>query len=42
MVSGTPAFDHKQWRRSVAVFAKLPELARLIRSGSKGEKGQTK
>ncbi len=31
MVSGSPAFDHKQWRRSVALFAKLPELARAIR-----------
>jgi len=33
MISGTPAFDHKQWRRSVAVFAKLPELAKMIRGG---------
>ena len=31
MVSGSPAFDHRQWRRSVAVFAKLPELAKAIR-----------
>ena len=35
MVSGSPAFDHKQWRRSVALFAKLPELARAIRGGKK-------
>jgi UDP-3-O-[3-hydroxymyristoyl] glucosamine N-acyltransferase len=35
MVSGSPAFDHKQWRRSVAVFAKLPELARAVREGGK-------
>jgi hypothetical protein len=35
MVSGSPAFDHKQWRRSVAVFAKLPELAREIRNAGK-------
>ncbi len=41
MVSGSPAFDHKQWRRSVAVFAKLPELARAIRDGSKAGKGPT-
>lgn len=34
MVSGSPAFDHKQWRRSVAIFARLPELARSIRGGS--------
>ncbi len=32
MVSGTPAFDHKQWLRSVTAFVKLPELARAIRS----------
>jgi UDP-3-O-[3-hydroxymyristoyl] glucosamine N-acyltransferase len=37
MVSGSPAIDHKQWRRSVALFAKLPELARAIRGGSKGK-----
>jgi UDP-3-O-[3-hydroxymyristoyl] glucosamine N-acyltransferase len=39
MISGSPAFDHKQWRRSVAVFAKLPELARAIRGGSKIKEG---
>jgi UDP-3-O-[3-hydroxymyristoyl] glucosamine N-acyltransferase len=32
MMSGTPAFDHKQWLRSVTAFMKLPELARAIRS----------
>jgi len=32
MVSGSPAFDHKQWLRSVTAFTKLPELARAIRS----------
>jgi UDP-3-O-[3-hydroxymyristoyl] glucosamine N-acyltransferase len=31
MMSGTPAFDNRQWLRSVAVFARLPELARAIR-----------
>lgn len=31
IVSGTPAIDNKQWLRSVAVFNKLPELARAIR-----------
>src|SRR5579864_2316977 len=35
LISGSPAFDHKQWRRSVALFAKLPELAKAIRGGSK-------
>lgn len=32
MISGSPAFDHRQWRKSVALFAKLPELAKAIRS----------
>jgi UDP-3-O-[3-hydroxymyristoyl] glucosamine N-acyltransferase len=31
MVSGSPAFDHKQWLRAVGVFNKLPELAKLVR-----------
>src|SRR5215472_683330 len=34
MVSGSPAFDHKQWLRSVTAFIKLPELARAIRGKS--------
>jgi UDP-3-O-[3-hydroxymyristoyl] glucosamine N-acyltransferase len=32
MVSGSPAFDHKQWLRAVGIFSKLPELARVMRS----------
>ena len=35
MVSGSPAFDHKQWLRCTAVFPKLPELARDVRNKSK-------
>ena len=31
VVSGSPAFEHKQWMRATAVFSKLPDLARLIR-----------
>jgi UDP-3-O-[3-hydroxymyristoyl] glucosamine N-acyltransferase len=38
MISGSPAFDHKQWRKSVALFAKLPELAKAIRGGAKPKK----
>src|SRR5262249_39086527 len=30
-VSGYPAIENKQWLKSVAVFNKLPELAKLIR-----------
>jgi len=41
MVSGTPAIDHKQWRRSVAVFARLPELAKAIRGSAKAQKNHT-
>ena len=38
MVSGYPAIDNRRWLRSVAVFAKLPELARAIRGkGTKEE-----
>jgi UDP-3-O-[3-hydroxymyristoyl] glucosamine N-acyltransferase len=32
MVSGYPAMDNRQWLRSVAVFNKLPELARAVRA----------
>lgn len=31
MISGSPGFDHKQWLRATAIFAKLPELARAVR-----------
>ena len=31
MVSGSPAFDHKQWLRAVGIFSRLPELVRAIR-----------
>jgi UDP-3-O-[3-hydroxymyristoyl] glucosamine N-acyltransferase len=35
IVSGYPAIDNKQWLRCVAVFNKLPELARMLRAASK-------
>lgn len=31
VVSGSPAFEHKQWMRATAIFSKLPELAKLMR-----------
>jgi UDP-3-O-[3-hydroxymyristoyl] glucosamine N-acyltransferase len=34
MVSGSPAFDHKQWLRAVSLFTKLPELARTVRTSA--------
>jgi UDP-3-O-[3-hydroxymyristoyl] glucosamine N-acyltransferase len=30
-IGGSPAMDHRQWRRATAVFARLPELARTLR-----------
>jgi UDP-3-O-[3-hydroxymyristoyl] glucosamine N-acyltransferase len=38
MVSGSPAFDHKVWLRSVAVLPHLPEIAKAVRS-KKGSPG---
>ena len=35
MISGSPGFDHKQWLRCTAIFPKLPELAKQLRSKSK-------
>ena len=32
MVSGSPAFDHKVWLRSMALLPRLPEMARALRS----------
>jgi UDP-3-O-[3-hydroxymyristoyl] glucosamine N-acyltransferase len=40
MISGSPAFDHKQWLRSVAIFSKLPELARAVRVSPKSAKDE--
>lgn len=34
MISGSPGFDNKQWLRSVAIFNKLPELAKAVRAAS--------
>jgi UDP-3-O-[3-hydroxymyristoyl] glucosamine N-acyltransferase len=34
IVSGYPAVDNKNWLRSVAVFNKLPELAKAVRAAS--------
>ncbi len=35
MVSGYPAIENRQWLRSVAVFNKLPEIAKAVRAGKK-------
>ncbi len=41
MVSGSPAFDHKQWLRAVGIFTKLPELAKTVRSLMRGRHSKT-
>lgn len=40
MVSGTPAFDHKQWLRAVGIFNRLPELAKALREVSGSRSGR--
>ncbi len=42
MVSGSPAFDHKQWLRAVGIFNRLPELAKALRSLSTDQPGRDK
>jgi UDP-3-O-[3-hydroxymyristoyl] glucosamine N-acyltransferase len=34
IVSGSPAFDNRQWLRSTAIFSKLPELAKAVREAT--------
>ena len=41
MISGSPAFDNKQWLRSVAIFNKLPELAKAVRMASNPPRRET-
>jgi UDP-3-O-[3-hydroxymyristoyl] glucosamine N-acyltransferase len=40
MVSGSPAFDHKQWLRAVNTFSKLPELAKAVRDLTRRSSGE--
>jgi UDP-3-O-[3-hydroxymyristoyl] glucosamine N-acyltransferase len=40
VVSGSPAFDNKQWLRAVGVFSRLPELARALRRLAPDETGK--
>ncbi len=35
MVSGYPAVDNRQWLRSVAIFNRLPELWRMVKSSAR-------
>ena len=41
MVSGSPAFDHKQWLRAVGIFNRLPELAKVVRAIMAGQKSDS-
>jgi UDP-3-O-[3-hydroxymyristoyl] glucosamine N-acyltransferase len=38
VVSGYPAIENRQWLRAVAIFGRLPELARSLRSSSRQAK----
>lgn len=40
VLSGSPAIDNKQWLRVVAVYNRLPELAKAVRAAGKGEKAK--
>jgi UDP-3-O-[3-hydroxymyristoyl] glucosamine N-acyltransferase len=42
LVSGYPAIDNKQWLRSVAIFNRLPELAKAVRAAGKSATGGSK
>ncbi len=37
MVSGYPAIENKQWLRAVAVFNRLPEIAKILRRLERGK-----
>src|SRR5689334_4407364 len=41
VVSGYPAIDNRQWLRAVAIFSRLPELARSLRASKPLEKRQS-
>jgi len=42
IISGSPAFDNRQWLKAVALFNKLPELARTIRQAGSRNKEKEK
>ena len=42
LVSGYPAIDNKQWLRSVAIFNRLPELAKAVRAAARSGTGGSK
>jgi UDP-3-O-[3-hydroxymyristoyl] glucosamine N-acyltransferase len=40
VVSGYPAIENRQWLRAVAVFSRLPELARALRMSQKSKRSE--
>ena len=41
IISGSPAFDYREWRRAVAAFPKLGELVRRVRALEGGRAGDS-
>lgn len=37
MISGSPAFDNRQWLRATAIFARLPEIIKQLQHREKGK-----
>jgi len=37
MISGSPAFDNRQWLKSTAIFSRLPDLVRQLQRKQKSE-----
>jgi UDP-3-O-[3-hydroxymyristoyl] glucosamine N-acyltransferase len=42
VLSGSPAFDNRQWLRVVSIYSRLPELIRQLQRKSKNEQGAEK
>ncbi|MFT4111410.1 UDP-3-O-(3-hydroxymyristoyl)glucosamine N-acyltransferase [Silvibacterium sp.] len=38
MISGSPAFDNRQWLRSTALFSRLPDIVRQMQKRDKAER----
>lgn len=41
VLSGSPAFDNRQWLRATAVFNRLPELSRIVSRLARSKSGET-
>ena len=38
IISGSPAFDNRQWLRATAIFSRLPEIVKQLQRGAKSDK----